>query len=106
MVNQDGLGFGQPVVKKLVEAELNHRRIRFEKGRVVPIEHIGETIRQYKMREIVIDDRIVLMVKALQNRITHNDISRSKSYLKALRLSAGIVVNSGKSELQIRAVHN
>ena len=106
VVNQHGLGFGQPVVKKLVEAELNHRRISFEKGKVIPIEYTGETIRQYKMREIVIDDRIVLMVKALQNSITHNDISRSKSYLKALQLSAGIVVNFGKSELQISAVHN
>ena len=106
VVSQYGVGFGQPIVKKLVEAELNHRGIRFEKGKVIPIEYMGETIRQYKMREIIIDDRVVLMVRALQDKITHNDISRSKSYLKALRLSAGIVVNFGKSELQISAVHN
>ena len=38
-----GLGFGKPIVQKLVEAELKHQGIRFEKGVSIPVSYLNET---------------------------------------------------------------
>lgn len=101
---EHGLGFGKPLMKHLIEAELKYRKIEFENGFVIPVNYLTETIRNYKMRDLLIEKRIVLAITALQNSINHSDISRIKSYLKALNLSIGLVVNFSKSKLEIRGV--
>ncbi len=50
--------------------------------------------------------KIERRITALQDSITHHDISTIKSYLKALKLAAGLAVNFGKSKLEIKGVRN
>ncbi len=101
-----GLGFGKSVVRNLIEMELAFQHIKFEKGFPVPVKYLGETIRVFKMRNLLVSDRIVCGITALQDTITHHDISKIKSYLKALNLTTGMVVNFGKSKLEIKGVRN
>jgi GxxExxY protein len=101
-----GLGFGKSVVKKLIEKELAYQHIKFEKGVSVPVNYLGETIQIFKMRHLLIENNIVCGITALQDSITHHDISKIKSYLKSLKLPIGLAVNFGKSKAAIRGVRN
>jgi len=101
-----GLGFGKSVVRKLIETELAYQHIKFEKGVSVPVNYFGETIRIFKMRHFLIENTIVFGITALQESISHYDISKIKSYLKALKLSIGLAVNFGKSKVEIKGVRN
>jgi hypothetical protein len=58
------------------------------------------------MRHLLIENSIICGITALQDSITHHDISTIKSYLKALKLSVGLAVNFGKSKLEIKGVRN
>jgi GxxExxY protein len=106
VANSHGLGFGKTVVRELVEKELGYQQIKFEKGTPIPVNYLGEIIRIYKMRHLLIENCIICGITALQDSITHHDISTIKSYLKALKLSVGLAVNFGKSKLEIKGVRN
>ena len=56
------------------------------------------------MRHLLVEKNVICYVTALQDTITHYNISTVKSYLHALKLNIGLVVNFGKSKLQIRGV--
>jgi len=101
-----GLGFGKSVVNKIIEMELAHQKIKFEKGVPIPVNYLDEIIRVFKMRHLLIENNIICGITALQDSISHYDISKIKSYLKALKLSIGLAVNFGKSKVEIRGVRN
>jgi GxxExxY protein len=99
-----GLGFGRPVVQKLIETEFLHQQIKSERDVPISVNYLGETIRIFKMRHLLIDGSVICGITALQDSITYYDISKIKSYLRALNLSTGIAINFGKSKLEIRGV--
>ncbi len=51
-----------------------------------------------------VEDKVVLMIVALQKTIDQSEIANMQSYLKALKLPAGIIVNFGKSEIHVSGV--
>lgn len=99
-----GLGFGKSVVRKLVDAELAYQQIKSEKDIPVPVNYLGEIIRIYRMRYLLIENRLVCGITALQDAITYHDVSKIKSYLRALKLQVGLAVNFGKSKLEIKGI--
>jgi len=101
-----GLGFSKTIFKKLIETELVYQKIAYEKEAPIPVNYHGSTIRTYKMRDFLIDHRVILGITALQDTITHYDISRIKSYLQGLKSQIGLAVNYGKSILQIKGIYN
>lgn len=101
-----GLGYSKPIVRRLVEVELEYQKLAFERDLSIPVNYLGETIRNYKMRDLLIEDSILLSITALQKTITHYDISKVKSYLRNLNLNLGLVVNYGKSSIEIKGIFN
>lgn len=99
-----GLGYGKNTVQKLIEIELNYNKLNIEKNIGIPVNYFNEVIRNFKMRHLIIEKSIICYVTALQETITHYNISTVKSYLHALKLNIGLVVNFGKSKLQICGV--
>lgn len=49
------------------------------------------------------EDQVILGVTALQREVNY-EITTMQTYLKALGLSVGMLVNFGKSQLEIRGV--
>jgi len=99
-----GLGLGKSVVRQLVEAELAYQQIQNDNDVPVPVDYLGEIIRTYKMRHLLLEKRLVCGITALQDAITYHDVSKIKSYLRALKLQVGLAVNFGKSKLEIKGV--
>jgi len=98
------LGFGKVVWRKIVETELGYLQIPFSKNTLVPINFAGKTIRTYRLRHLIVDDKILLAVTALQKGIDQIDVANMQSYLKALKLNIGVIVNFGKSQVHISGV--
>jgi len=99
-----GFGFSKLIYRKLIKAELEYQKVKIEKGITIPVHYFDELIRTYKMRHFLIENKIICGVSALQNTITHRDISTIKSYLQALNLKIGLAINFGKSKLEIKGV--
>ena len=90
--------------KKIVEAELEYNKISYLNKQIIPIEFADKIIRNYQMRDLVIDEKVILMIIALQKNISQINIATMQSHLKQLNLSAGIIVNFGKEVVQISGV--
>ncbi len=102
------LGYGKVVWRRVVAAEMNYAKISFVRNTLVPIHFAGKLIRTYRLRHFIVENKILLMVVALQKAVDQSEIASVQSYLKALNLRAGVVVNFGKSEVQtvgVRAAH-
>ena len=99
-----GLGYGDSIYNKLFMAELDHMKIRYQNRIPININFDEKIISVFKMKPILIENRIICEIKALKDKIDFYDISRIQSYLKALDLKIGIIINFGKNILEIRSV--
>jgi GxxExxY protein len=99
-----GLGYGESICQDLVLAELRYKEIKYAPKTIIPVEYEGRIIRNFEMNLPVVEGRIILMITALQKHIEFYDIAKIQTYLKALNLQIGLLVNFGKKELQITGV--
>jgi GxxExxY protein len=99
-----GLGYGKSVYQSLVEAELNYRQIKLERGRIINVTYDGAVIRSFPVRVWLIEDRILCDVTALQDNILPEHAVRLQTFLRYLNLSTGLIVNFGKTNLELRGV--
>lgn len=99
-----GLGYGESVCQHLVLAELKHRGIKYAAKTIIPVEYEGRMIRNFEMNLPIIEGRLILGITALQKQIEFYDIAKIQTYLRALHLQIGLLVNFGKKELQITGV--
>ena len=97
-------GYGKVVWRKIMEAELNALGIPFSKNNLIPVRFFGRTVRTYRLRHLIVNNRILLAINALQKGIEQFDIANMQSYLKALNLSVGVIVNFGKAQVHISGV--
>lgn len=63
----------------------------------------SEVIRNFKMRFLLVENLVIWGVTALQQEVNY-EITTIQTYLKALGLSVGLLVNFGKSKLEIRGI--
>jgi GxxExxY protein len=99
-----GLGYGESIYQDLILAELKHKEIKFASKTIIPVEYEGRIIRNFEMSLPIVEGRFILGITALQKRIEFYDIARIQTYLRALKLQIGLLVNFGKKELQITGV--
>jgi GxxExxY protein len=100
-----GLGYGKSVCQDLVEHELQYRQIKVEKRKIVDVMYDGALIRSFPMRFWLIENQILCDITALQDRILPEHAVRMQTFLKYLKLSTGLIVNFGKTHLELRGVH-
>jgi GxxExxY protein len=101
--NNHGLGYGKTVCRKLVEIELAFQKIQFEQHANIAVKYNGEVIRNFKMRFLLVENIVILGIAALQQQVNY-EITTMQTYLKALGLTVGLLVNFGKSKLEIRGI--
>lgn len=64
----------------------------------------NKKICSYRFRHFLVENKILLMVAALQKGIEQVHVSNMQSYLKALDLNLGLVVNFGKHTVHISGI--
>lgn len=99
-----GLGFGKVIYLDLLRAELDYWEIVYDNDARVQIEYLGKPIRSCKAKALHIADQLLCGVTAIQNQIRLFDVARMKTYLRHSDIPFGLLVNFGKSSLEIRAI--
>ena len=98
-----GLGFEEEAYSKALAVEFDLRAIPHESGREVTLDYKGSVAGTYTL-QFVVDNRIVVVVKA-DTEIEEMDEAKVRTYLKVSKLPLGIILDFGRSELEIQSVH-
>ncbi len=99
-----GLGYSDVTYRQILERELDFREIKHQKRTPIEVNYDGEIISVFKMKPLLIENRIICDIKALHEKIDFYDIAKTQSYLRALNLKVGVIINFGKNDFEIRGV--
>ncbi len=97
-----GPGFLESFYEEALCIELTHRGIRFERQKAVPITYRGVQIGEHRV-DLLVEGVLLLELKAVA---TIDDVffAIGRSYLKALGLRDGLILNFAAMPLEIRRI--
>ena len=100
-----GPGFQERIYEEALLKEFKKAAIGFEKQKVVRVDYDGQSLGNQRI-DLLADDEIILEIKACTKIIpVHRD--QLISYLKTADKRLGLILNFGRSKLEIkRVVHN
>ena len=86
-----GPGYVEPVYHKAMKIELRHQGLGYESEHAVQIRYRDEIIHGHRI-DLVVENVVVVELKAVER---FDAIHRAQvvSYLRALRLNAGLLIN-------------
>ncbi len=100
---QLGSGFLEIVYKDAFEYELKTANIIFEREKKYLIRYKDTVLRHHFYADFVVHDKIILELKS-RKEITDDDLAQTINYLKCSGCKLGLILNFGRSKLEIRRV--
>ncbi len=97
-----GPGFPETVYHKALCYELMDEEIPFESEEEVEVHYAGRFCGQFRA-DVLVDGKVVVELKAL-NRLNDEHVAQVISYLKAVHMDLGILINFGCTSLETRRV--
>ena len=101
--NSLGKGFSEYVYSDALEQELLLRNINFKREVSFKIEYNGTILRHKYIADFVINDKIILEIKATE-AINSAHIKQTLNYLAVAKLRLGLLVNFGEDSLRYKRV--
>jgi GxxExxY protein len=98
-----GLGFDEEAYSKALAVEFDLRAIPYESQCEVTLDYKGKVAGTYTL-QFVVDNRIVVVLLAT-DQLGEMDEAKVRRYLKASRLPVGIILDFGRTELEVHSVH-
>jgi GxxExxY protein len=83
--------------------ELNQRGIPSQNQFPVTVEHQGEVVGIYYL-DLFVDDKVIIEIKAFSHQLTNDEIAQVINYLKAAKISVGLLFNFGRRRLQYKRI--
>ena len=98
-----GKGFTEIVYSDALEIEFKRIKMNYQKEVRFDISYKGVLITHHYKADFVIDDKIILEIKAI-DILTSSHVKQTLNYLAASRLKLGLLVNFGQDSLQYNRV--
>ena len=98
-----GLGFEEEAYSRALAVEFDLRGVPYESQREVTLNYKGSVAGSYRL-QFVVDNRIVVVLKA-DSEIGEMDEAKVRTYLKVSKLPVGVILDFGRSDLEIHSVH-
>ena len=98
-----GNGFLEAVYQEAFSIELSRRGVPHEREACLELKYRGTPLRTHYKVDFICMDRVIVELKAL-NDLTSIEESQVINYLKASRLSRGLLLNFGLPRLQYRRI--
>jgi GxxExxY protein len=95
-----GCGFLERIYENALEIELRNRGIKAKRQVPFAVHYQGQVIGNF-VADYVVEGKLVLELKAL-TRLNSSAEAQLLNYLKASGLSVGLLLNFGKTKLQIK----
>jgi len=98
-----GAGFAEIVYKDALEYELGKRQIKLEREKNYCVHYKDTILKHHFFADFVVYDNIILEIKA-KEAIAPEDYAQTINYLKCSGCELGLILNFGKSKLEIKRV--
>jgi GxxExxY protein len=101
--NELGKGFLEIVYKDALQIEFKQRNIPFEREKKYEIEYKGIILPHYYYSDFVIDNNIILEIKA-QEGVIETHTKQIINYLAVSKCKIGLLVNFGENSLKYKRI--
>jgi GxxExxY protein len=101
--NQLGKGFSEVVYSDALEIEFIDNNIKYSKEQKFNISYKGNILPHKYRADFIIDDTIVLEIKAIQC-LTSSHVKQTLNYLAVSKLKIGLLINFGEDSLKYKRV--
>jgi GxxExxY protein len=98
-----GLGFQESAYSQALAYEFDLRKIEYERKKNIKLSYKGSVAGEYDL-EFVVKNNIIIMIKAGEP-MNESDVTKMKSFLKATKLSLGMLINFGKESLEVKNIN-
>jgi len=99
-----GPGFQEKIYQEALLKEFKKGGMEYEKQKVIRVDYEGQSLGNQRI-DLLVDEEIILEIKACTKIIPiHRD--QVISYLKAANKQLGLILNFGRSKLEIKRVVN
>ena len=95
-----GHGFLEIVYKDAIEYELVQRKIKYDREKEYCVAYKDVTLAHSFFADFVVFDTVILEIKAAENGLCDEFISRMLNYLKVSGCKVGLLVNFGRKSLE------
>jgi GxxExxY protein len=102
--NSLGAGFLEKVYENALVHELNKKGIKTKQQSPIVVKYDGVVVGEY-VADLLVNDELLVELKATES-IEKVHLAQCLNYLKATRLKACLLVNFGKSKVQVRRLVN
>lgn len=99
--NELGPGFVERIYLSALKVALKKLELNYEEEKEFGVSFQGEKIGKFRT-DLVVEDKVIVELKALEGRMPKIFESQVISYLKASSLSVGLLVNFGNRRYEIR----
>jgi len=97
-----GPGFLESVYEQALRVALGHRQIPYESQKEVQVFFEGEEVGSHRL-DLLVGGEIVVEIKAVK-ALEDVHFAQAKSYLKATRLSVGLLLNFNAPTLVVKRI--
>ncbi len=98
-----GKGFSEVIYGDALEIEFKKNNIIYSREKCFKISYKGEFLPHYYIADFIIDDKIILEIKAIES-LTSAHIKQTLNYLAASKVRLGLLVNFGEDSLKYKRV--
>lgn len=103
--NELGPGLLEIIYKEAIKWELDDRIIQYEREKEYPVYYKKHLLRKKFNADFDVYDKIILEVKSKES-ISNEDVAQTINYLKLSGCRLGLIVNFGRSKLEIKRLAN
>jgi GxxExxY protein len=100
--NNLGHGFLEIVYKDAIDLEAKKRDILTEREKEFKIEYKGTILPHRFFADFVVEQKIIVEVKAAEGGLADENIAQVINYLKVSGCKVGLLVNFGRSKLEFK----
>lgn len=101
--NQLGAGYKEEVYEKSLAAELEKRGITARRQAPVEVFYNEAPVGLFFL-DILVDEQVVVEIKALAHQLTGDELAQVINYLKAGQYPVGLLINFGHRKLEFRRI--
>jgi len=99
--NELGPGFVERIYLAALKVALKKLELNYQEEKEVSVSFQGEEVGKFRA-DLVIEDKVIVELKAIEGRMPKIFESQVVSYLKASGLNVGLLVNFGNRRCEIR----
>lgn len=99
---QLGHGFLEAVYKDAFEVEARNTGLYYEREKEYIVTYKGQKLKHSYRADLLVEEMIIVEVKAAENAINNDIIAKTLNYLKVSNCKLALIINFGRRSLEYK----